>query len=128
MQICKHLHQGKMIMANNKLSDKNIIFERRKHDRLEVDYVSEVYETCQFLFISVINLSVGGAGIVLPKRLPVGSKIDINISYALCESIYDKFQRINIPIILVQAQRKKKVILITFAISHYLLEQTLKNI
>ena len=79
------------------LPDKIVYFERRKHPRMLVDYVSEVFEECRLLFISVINLSEGGAGIFLPKRFSVGTKIDVKIDYALCESLYDTFERINIP-------------------------------
>ncbi|MBN1520906.1 MAG: PilZ domain-containing protein, partial [Candidatus Aureabacteria bacterium] len=81
-----------------KIVDNRSVSDRRKYPRFNVAYVSEVFEKCRLVFTTIINVSKGGAGIYLPKDFSRGSRIDLNISYELCEKPLDQFERINIPV------------------------------
>ena len=79
-----------------KIVDSKAILDRRAYPRYPVEYVSEVYLGRDILFTTIIDISQEGAGIRLPKEFKTGSLFDIRLNYKLCESMLDKFERINI--------------------------------
>ena len=59
-------------------SENNFI-ERRRHPRYEVRYIVKVWLDERILCGTVINISEGGAGILLPIVLPIGRIINLEI-------------------------------------------------
>jgi len=70
--------------------------ERRKHQRYTVEYISEVYQGDEFLFLTVLDISEGGAGIMLPSKFNTGNMMQLRINYRLCDHINSSFERIDI--------------------------------
>ena len=79
-----------------KTIDKNYTTNRRKHPRFSIDFISEIYEVSRIQFITTMNISENGAGIVLPKLYDIGSKLDMVLDYKLCHNSFEKFERLNL--------------------------------
>ena len=69
-------------MQNDK-NDNNI--ERRRFPRYAVHYIAKVFLDDQMLCGTIINISEGGVGILLPKRLSINSVLDLKIRNILSE-------------------------------------------
>ena len=69
-------------MQNNK--DDNFV-ERRRFPRYDVRYIAKVFLNDKMLCGTIINISEGGVGILLPKRLSINSVLGLKIRNILSE-------------------------------------------
>ena len=53
--------------------------ERRRHPRYDVRYSADVTFNNELLCGTIINISKGGVGILLPKIVPVGEMLDLRL-------------------------------------------------
>lgn len=59
--------------------NKDHFIERRRHPRYEVRYVAKVWSQERDLCGTVIDISEGGVGILLPQVLSIGQELDLEI-------------------------------------------------
>ena len=59
--------------------------ERRRFPRYDVTYLAKVYLNDEMLCGTVINISKGGVGILLPKIIPAGNVLALEIRSILPE-------------------------------------------
>ena len=64
--------------------DDNFV-ERRRFPRYAVHYLAKVYLKDEMLFGTVINISEGGVGIMLPNIIPAGTVLTLGIRSILPE-------------------------------------------
>ena len=63
--------------------DENKMKERRRHPRYDVRYTAKVWYENESLCGTVINISKGGVGILLPRIMEKGSVLQIEIESIL---------------------------------------------
>ena len=70
-------------MHETKIVDGSNLVDRRAHPRFKVNYLTEVYMGSEILFATVIDISEGGVGIMLPAKFYTGEVLNLRIKCSL---------------------------------------------
>ena len=59
------------------------LVEKRHYLRFYVHYLADVYLNDEIIYATVIDISEGGVGIILPEKLNIGEVISLKITWRL---------------------------------------------